>query len=204
MATIEKKRVEDFTEIDLEKLKEEKQISEDKLKIIEASIKGLKITAEELKATEPVEKEEARLELEKDKRLILIKEFEDNLPDWVNKPWMYITPKKSQQINSWLDSWSAVLLDYTKKLVIHVVNVNSLRETYPFSNKKIRKELTIDQIRNIIDYLETKGFAVWIEDKTGFFERLFAKLFGKPLTKKLRAKIKWQTIEEFAEELLHW
>ena len=49
MSTLEKKEKEDeeSTKIDLAKLKEEKEISEEKLKLIEASIKGLEITAED-------------------------------------------------------------------------------------------------------------------------------------------------------------
>ncbi|UJG42225.1 MAG: hypothetical protein K9W46_07370 [Candidatus Heimdallarchaeum endolithica] len=204
MATMEKQKDNEFEQINLEKLKEEKKISEDKLKLIEASIKGLKVSEEELKSTKPIVREEARLELTEDTKIRLIKEFEQSLPDWVNKPWMYVTPKKANQVESWLDSWSSVMLDYTKRFVIHIVNVNSLRETYPFSNKKIKKELTIDQIRDIIDFLETKGFALWINDRTKFFEKLLAKILGKPLTKKIRAKIEWKTKEEFAEDLLKW
>lgn len=204
MSTLEKKpKEDDFSSIDLDKLKQEKTISEEKLKLIEASIKGLKVSKNELQATLPREREISMLEIPKDQRTVLIMEFEDNLPEWVNKPWMYVTPKKSTpQIESWLNSWSAVILDYSRILIIHIVNINDLRNAYPFKNQKINKTLSIDQVKDIIDYLEVSGFSDWIQDKEGFFAKLFALFLGKPLTKKLRAKIIWRTNEEFADDLL--
>ncbi len=199
----EKKRGEEFSSIDLEKLKEEKTISEDKLKLIEASIKGLEVDKGLLQNTKPIEKTEAKLDLSKEMKDSLQIQFEAILPKWIDKPWMYVSPKSTDpKLKSWLDEWSNLILDYTKHFVIHIVNVNELRSVYPFVNKKVNKDLTIEQIRDLIDFLETNNFAEWTKDKEGFFALLFAKLFRLPLTNKVRARIYWRTKEEFAEDML--
>ena len=73
MSTTEKKKPkkEKSSEIDLKKLKKEKEISDEKLKLIEASIKGLEITAEELKSTLPVDAIIIKEDLSKDQRAVL-------------------------------------------------------------------------------------------------------------------------------------
>ena len=155
MSTLEKKKTKDekSQDIDLKKLKEEKEVSEEKLKLIEASIKGLEITKEDLKATMPVEKIIIKEDISKDQRAVLELEFEDSLPKWVKAPWMYIKPKKDSDVESWLQSWSAIVLDYSRIFVIHIININDLRTEYPFNNKKLGKRLTIEQVRGIVDII---------------------------------------------------
>jgi len=188
MSTLEKKKKEEeeeSTEIDIEKIKEEKEISDEKLKLIEASIKGLEITEEDLKATMPIVKISVKEDLSKDQRAILELEFEDALPKWVKAPWMYIKPKKDSQVESWLESWSAIVLDYSRIFVIHIININELRNEYPFNNSKINKKLTLSQVREIIDYLVKQNIAQWLDEK-----------------QKTRARIYWKANEEWADELL--
>ena len=187
MSTTEKKKPkkEKEAEIDLKKLKEEKEISEEKLKLIEASIKGLEITAEELKSTMPVEAIIVKEDLSKDQRAVLELEFEEELPEWVKRPWMYIKPKKGDQIESWLQSWSAIILDYSRIFVIHIININDLRSVHPFNNKKLGKRLTLDQVRSIIDHLVQQNIARWLDED-----------------KKTRARIYWKANEEWADNLL--
>lgn len=187
MSTLEKKKEEEeeIEEIDLDKLKEEKEVSDDKLKLIEASIKGLEITEEDLKATLPVVKIASTEDLSKDQRAVLELEFEDSLPKWVKAPWMYIKPKKEGQIESWLESWSAIVLDYSRIFVIHVININELRNVHPFNNSKTNKRLTLEQVREIIDNLVQQNVAKWLDEKT-----------------KTRARIYWKSNDEWADELL--
>ncbi len=203
MATLEKESI----DVNLEELKKEKKISEEKLKLIEASLKGIEISEEELQTTKAIDRSQTGLLTKKDQQVKLEKEFEDMLPKWVNKPWMYISPKSTDKIGSWSDKWSKVLLDYTKLYVIHIISINKIRTVYPFKNEEIGKELSIEQLRNLVGYLGEKDYATWLdeEQKRGFFAWL-AKIFGlkKEETTKLRARIKWKTNAEFAEDLLNF
>ena len=189
MSTLEKKKTKDekSQDIDLKKLKKEKEVSEEKLKLIEASIKGLEITKEDLKATMPIERIVVKEDLSKDQRAILELEFEDSLPKWVKAPWMYIKPKKDTDVESWLQSWSAIVLDYSRIFVIHIININELRTEHPFNNKKLSKRLTIEQVRKIIDQLVQQNIAKWLDEKT-----------------KTRARIYWKNNAEWADELLEF
>lgn len=187
MSTLEKKKKdkESNEKLDLKKLKEEKEISDDKLKLIEASIKGLEITEEDLKATMPVVKAITKVDLSKEQRAFLEVEFEDSLPKWVKAPWMYIKPKKESQIESWLESWSAIVLDYSRIFVIHIINVNELRNVHPFNSTINNKKMSLGQVREVIDHLVKQSVAKWLDEKT-----------------KTRARIYWKTNEEWADSLL--
>jgi hypothetical protein len=190
MSTLEKKKdkkedEEIVEEIDLKQLKEKKEVSEEKLKLIKASIEGLEITEDELKATMPIVTIASKEDISKEQRAILEVEFEDSLPKWVKAPWMYIRPKKEDQVESWLESWSAIVLDYSRIFVIHIININELRSEFPFNNSKISKRLTIEQVREIVDHLVKQNIAKWLDEKT-----------------KTRARIYWKANEEWADELL--
>ena len=190
MSTLEKKKEKEEEEeivenIDLEQLKEEKEVSEEKLKLIKASIEGLEITEEELKTTMPIVTISSKEDISKEQRAILEVEYEDSLPKWVKAPWMYIRPKKESQVDSWLESWSAIVLDYSRIFVIHIININELRSEFPFNNSKISKRLTIEQVREIVDHLVKQNIAKWLDEKA-----------------KTRARIYWKANEEWADELL--
>ncbi|GAH26384.1 unnamed protein product [marine sediment metagenome] len=187
MSTLEKKKDdEERTEkLDIKKLKEEKEISDEKLKLIEASIKGLEITEEDLKATMPVVKAITKVDLSKEQRAFLEVEFEDSLPKWVKAPWMYIKPKKESQVESWLESWSAIVLDYSRIFVIHIININEIRNVHPFNNTTNNKKMSLKQVREVIDHLVKQSVAKWLDEKT-----------------KTRARIYWKTNEEWADNLL--
>ncbi|MCG3225236.1 MAG: hypothetical protein H7647_12270 [Candidatus Heimdallarchaeota archaeon] len=187
MSTLEKKKndKERTEKLDIKKLKEEKEISDDKLKLIEASIKGLEITEEDLKATMPVVKAITKVDLSKEQRAFLEVEFEDSLPKWVKAPWMYIKPKKESQVESWLESWSAIVLDYSRIFVIHIININEIRNVHPFNNAINNKKMSLKQVREVIDHLVKQSVAKWLDEKT-----------------KTRARIYWKTNEEWADNLL--
>ena len=187
MSTLEKKKDdEERTEkLDIKKLKEEKEISDEKLKLIEASIKGLEISEEDLKATMPVVKAITKVDLSKEQRAFLEVEFEDSLPKWVKAPWMYIKPKKESQVESWLESWSAIVLDYSRIFVIHIININEIRNVHPFNNTINNKKMSLKQVREVIDHLVKQSVAKWLDEKT-----------------KTRARIYWKTNEEWADNLL--
>lgn len=187
MSTLEKKKndKERTEKLDIKKLKEEKEISDDKLKLIEASIKGLEITEEDLKTTMPVVKAITKIDLSKEQRAYLEVEFEDSLPKWVKAPWMYIKPKKESQVESWLESWSAIVLDYSRIFVIHIININEIRNVHPFNNTINNKKMSLKQVREVIDHLVQQSVAKWLDEKT-----------------KTRARIYWKTNEEWADNLL--
>ncbi|MHA1347218.1 MAG: hypothetical protein ACTSVO_14805 [Candidatus Heimdallarchaeaceae archaeon] len=187
MSTLEKKKDEEeqAEKLDIKKLKEETNISDEKLKLIEASIKGLEITEEDLKATMPIVKAIAKVDLSKEQRAFLEVEFEDSLPKWVKAPWMYIKPKKESQVESWLESWSAIVLDYSRIFVIHIININEIRNVHPFKNTENNKKMSLGQVREVIDHLVNQSVAKWLDEKT-----------------KTRARIYWKANEEWADNLL--
>jgi hypothetical protein len=187
MSTLKKKKndKERTEKLDVKKLKEEKEISDNKLKLIEASIKGLEITEEDLKTTMPVVKAITKVDLSKEQRAFLEVEFEDSLPKWVKAPWMYIKPKKESQVESWLESWSAIVLDYSRIFVIHIININEIRNVHPFNNTINNKKMSLKQVREVIDHLVKQSVAKWLDEKT-----------------KTRARIYWKTNEEWADNLL--
>ena len=189
MSTLEKKKDdEEHTEkLDVKKLLKEKEISDEKLKLIEASIKGLEITEEDLKATMPVVKAITKVDLSKEQRAFLEVEFEDSLPKWVKAPWMYIKPKKESQVESWLESWSAIVLDYSRIFVIHIININEIRNVHPFNNTINNKKMSLKKVREVIDHLVKQSVAQWLDEKT-----------------KTRARIYWKTNEEWADNLLYF
>ena len=144
-----------YEEIDLPKEKPiEEPIIEEK-KIEQESAPSEQISTPEV-ATKPVISEE-------DTQSKLKEKFDSSLPRWVNAPWMFIVPTKDDQLQSWLESWRAVFVDYSRILVFHVLNIDDVRQEFPFRNKSVNKELTADAIRDICDFMITEGIAEWLD-----------------------------------------
>lgn len=91
-------------------------------------------------------------------------DFKKTLPDWINKPWMYIHPTHQIQQNSWLEEWSNVILSYIKHKSNHSVDISILKQEFPFQNQTISKNLTINDLTSIFDYMVSKNQAIWIGD----------------------------------------
>ncbi|MHA2172241.1 MAG: hypothetical protein ACXAB7_20400 [Candidatus Kariarchaeaceae archaeon] len=91
-------------------------------------------------------------------------EFQSTLPSWTSKPWMYVQPTNQSQLKSWLDSWSKVILEFSRIMTIHVININELITIHPFKNNQNNKQLTNDQVLVIVDDMVSSQQAKWLDD----------------------------------------
>ena len=110
----------------------------------------------EATTTQPIVSEEPKKSTQKEK-------FESSLPRWVNAPWMFIVPTKEEQLQSWLESWRAVIIDYSRIFVLHVLNIDDVRQEFPFRNKSVNKELSADTLRELCDFMIEEGIAEWLD-----------------------------------------
>ncbi|RMG26134.1 MAG: hypothetical protein D6732_21565 [Methanobacteriota archaeon] len=102
--------------------------------------------------------------------------FEQQIPSWVNKPWMYIKPSNPAQLNSWIEGWKTLLLDYCRIFVKHIVNLIELQREHPFRNRKNGKALTLPQLTAIIDSMVDEGIAKWLDEN-----KILARIYYKPI-----------------------
>ncbi len=91
-------------------------------------------------------------------------EFIVSLPSWISKPWMYVQPTHQNQLESWLDSWKKVIVDYSRILTLHVINISELINQHPFNNHELNKRLTGDIINNIFEHMIQDGLAKWLDE----------------------------------------
>ncbi|MHA2404824.1 MAG: hypothetical protein ACXADH_17655 [Candidatus Kariarchaeaceae archaeon] len=90
--------------------------------------------------------------------------FQSTLPSWTSKPWMYVQPTNQSQLKSWLDSWSKVILEFSRIMTIHVININELITIHPFKNNQNSKQLTNDQVLIIVDDMVSSQQAKWLDE----------------------------------------
>ncbi len=160
--------------------KKQEELKEDSApSIVEEKIEEKTSTEGTKTKPEKVEKKESKTENQEIKEL----SFEDTLPAWVNKPWMFVTPKKEAQKDSWVDSWKLVILDFSKFYTQHIINIYEVRKKHPFTHKDTKRSLKDDQLVFIIDKMQEEGLAKWLSSK------------------KIRARIYYKTIEQWAEEI---
>jgi len=96
----------------------------------------------------------------------LLAEFVRQLPQWINKPWMYVKPTHEGLLDSWYDSWKQLILKYTEVFTIHIINVYDLQVVHPFTNQSSGRELSADQIKAIIDNMIEDNLAKWLDNDT--------------------------------------
>lgn len=155
MAIKEKKR-----KIEEEKEKEVIEIKSDEQEII----KEMEELSREVEITKPVE--------------IVEEKPKYKFPEWIEYPWMYIKPKNPDLYNSWLQSWGNLLLKWASFYIKHVISLNGLLSTPPYS------KLTTENLREIMNYLVKTGFAKWLDEN--------------------RLRIYWKSLEELADYLYDW
>ncbi len=102
--------------------------------------------------------------------------FQQLIPGWVNKPWMYIKPSHPSQLNSWIQGWKKLILDYCRIFVKHVINLMELQNVHPFRNQKNGKTLSLPQLTTIIDSMVDEGLAKWLDDS-----KILARIYYKPI-----------------------
>ncbi len=109
-------------------------------------------------------------------------QFLTQIPPWTKAPFAYITPKLSQQVQTWTQNWAGVLVNYSKIMRKHIINFQELAETHPFKNQLHGRQLSLEQLKEIAIYLEQNAMLKWIQPP-------------------VLARIYWKTDEELAQEL---
>ncbi|MHA1912470.1 MAG: hypothetical protein ACTSYA_12345 [Candidatus Kariarchaeaceae archaeon] len=145
-----------YEEIDLPKEKPVEEPTIEEKKIEQESIPSEQTSSPEVTTTQPAVSVESIHSKQKAK-------FESSLPRWVNAPWMYIVPTKEDQLQSWLESWRAVIIDYSRIFVLHVLNIDDVRQVFPFRNQSVNKELSADTLRELCDFMIEEGIAEWLD-----------------------------------------
>ncbi|MEM3561801.1 MAG: hypothetical protein QXR19_01070 [Candidatus Jordarchaeaceae archaeon] len=102
------------------------------------------------------------------------------LPDWVDKPWMYVKPENPKFLESWRRDWSDYTLKWAKFLVIHLISVAELMEKRPFD------KLSEVALRDILEYMNSKNSVKWWDKN------------------KTLVRIYWRSLEEWCEIIYRW
>jgi len=108
------------------------------------------------------------------------------LPPWCEKPWMYVTPTGLDQLSSWNSTWGDFLLEYAEIKAVHILSLLELRKEFPFSNRIIKKQLSIGQLQQIGVALVEKNFAAWRDER------------------KTRLRIYWRGLDEWSDTIYKW
>ena len=104
-------------------------------------------------------------------------------PTWVKKPWMYARPRKPSQLNSWLESWGDLIVDYAAFYELHLLNLVEHGKQHPFTNKKTGKKLTLRELQEIGSNLEVRELAQWWNDR------------------RTTLRVLWKSLDEWALEI---
>ncbi|MEX2752410.1 MAG: hypothetical protein Q6366_011075 [Candidatus Freyarchaeota archaeon] len=102
------------------------------------------------------------------------------LPDWVDKPWMYVKPENPKFLESWRRDWSDYTLKWAKFLVIHLISVAEMMEKRPFD------KLSEVALRDILEYMNSKNSIKWWDKN------------------KTLVRIYWRSLEEWCEIIYRW
>lgn len=112
--------------------------------------------------------------------------FAMELPKWIKKPWMYVQPKHAGQLQSWLDSWSNLILDYCRIFKLHIITVSEIGNEHPFSNKLNNRELSRAQLRTIVNKMVEEGLVKWLD------------------ANQIRARVFYKTTDEWADAIYEY
>jgi hypothetical protein len=105
------------------------------------------------------------------------------LPAWVGKPWRWMVPDDPQLKQQWLTTWGEFMLDFSRVLNFHVLDLQEVTLVYPFKNPLLKKKLTLPQLVLISEYLIEIERAAWWDDE------------------KTRLRVYWKTLKSHSEEL---
>lgn len=108
------------------------------------------------------------------------------LPEWINKPWMYVTPEHQKQLDSWCADWSNFIMEYARINLKHIIHIEEERSKYPFNNKQSKKRLDREQLETIGDYIVAQEMGIWWDKK------------------KIRLRLYWRTLDEWADIIYEW
>jgi ESCRT-II complex subunit VPS25 len=108
------------------------------------------------------------------------------LPEWINKPWMYVTPEHQKQLDSWCADWSSFIMEYARINIQHILHIEEERSKFPFNNKQAKKRLDREQLQEIGDYIVAQEMGVWWDKK------------------RIRLRLYWRTLDEWADIIYEW
>jgi len=114
------------------------------------------------------------------------RQLKEILPEWIDKPWMYVTPEHQKQLDSWCADWSNFILEYARINIKHIIHIEEERSEYPFRNKQAKKELDREQLQVIGDYIVAQEMGIWWDKK------------------KIRLRLYWRTLDEWADIIYEW
>ena len=114
------------------------------------------------------------------------RQLQEILPEWINKPWMYVTPDHQQQLDSWCADWSNFIMEYARINIKHIIHIEEERSEHPFNNKTAKKRLDREQLETIGDYIVAQEMGLWWDRK------------------KIRLRLYWRTLDEWADIIYEW
>jgi ESCRT-II complex subunit VPS25 len=151
------------------------------------------ITAVVDKELELLEKEieKAEVELEKAKAHdaeAQAKEYFKQKYEWISHPWMFSAPPYSQKVHfeSWKEDWGNLLLDWAKYFTKHIVSLMELKDQYPYYNGDIKRSLSEEDLRSIMEFLIARDLAKWVSKE------------------ETRLRVYWRSLEAWADIIYEW
>ncbi|MBS7247408.1 MAG: hypothetical protein QXW47_01790 [Candidatus Jordarchaeales archaeon] len=103
------------------------------------------------------------------------------IPEWsVKSPWMFTKPKEERFLKSWREEWAKYVLEWAEALLIHLIGVNEML------SRDLFKNLSIDDLVDILDYMCLKNWCKWWDKK------------------KTLIRIYWKSLEEWKEVIWSW
>ncbi len=114
------------------------------------------------------------------------RQLKEILPEWIDKPWMYVTPEHQKQLDSWCSDWSNFIMEYARINIKHIIHVEEESSNYPFNNKTAKKRLDREQIQEIGDYIVAQEMGIWWDKK------------------KIRLRLYWRTLDEWGDIIYEW
>jgi len=108
------------------------------------------------------------------------KSREPPLPEWINRPWMFVKPSDERFLQSWREDWAKYTLQWAKAMVIHLIGVNDLISKNPF------RKLSEDDLRDILNYMCVKKWCKWWDKE------------------KTLIRIYWRTLKEWQDIVWKW
>ena len=114
------------------------------------------------------------------------RQLKEILPEWIDKPWMFVTPEHQKQLDSWCADWSNFIMEYARINIMHIMHIEEERSKYPFNNKTAKKKLDREQLEQIGDYIVAQEMGIWWDKK------------------KIRLRLYWRTLDEWADIIYEW
>ena len=99
---------------------------------------------------------------------------------------MYSRPSREDYLEDFLREWSNLLLDWARYWEKHIVSLMELKDQYPFYNDELKRSLSEEELREIMEFLITRELAKWWDKN------------------KTRLRIYWRSLEEWAEVIYEW